>query len=265
LIDYVASENGITVWAHPEARGDLHFDVKSHMPGFFSRLPFIPSDLAVRFRAEPHSQLLEATQGFTAFAALAEGYNQTAIPGGVWDKSLMEFAQGKRKAPYWAVGEMDYYGDAPKQPINEIETVFWVKEATREGILDAFRAGRMYVVQSENGSGLKLNRFFAESGGKIARSGEGVYFKDGARLTVGIESWPVNGKQVKVSLIQNGKIVATYTGKTPFSFVHTDSGPPVDDLSYFRIDVSAMHAIKLLSNPIFICRTGRNPRASKCN
>jgi hypothetical protein len=253
IANYVSSQGGMTVWAHPETRLIQRFKAKRMLPGLFARLPFIPKN----FSAEVHNtgcvEELKATGGFTAFSSIYEGFREVGCAGCVWDKSLYEYATGQgRAAPYWTVAERDYYGVNDNFPITNSQTVFLVREFSREGILEALRAGRMYAAEVGNGTALRLKGFAVETGGGAAVSGETIAFAGPARVTGTIGSEPGRGVKIRAKLIRNGKIARLFYGRTPLKFDFVYPRAPESGKDYYRIEADNYGFARLISNPIFV-------------
>lgn len=151
LIDYVTKNNGLIYWAHPES------NEYREMSG-------------VKVHTLPYAEALEATVNYTGFAVLGEGYQKAGIPGGIWDKTLMEFCAGKRARPVWTIGELDDMGE---KALDGVQTVFLLKNQSYQGVLDALKTGKNYTVtKSQGGSALALNDFWIMADNKVAYSGE---------------------------------------------------------------------------------------------
>lgn len=259
FIDYVESRGGIAVWSHPEVYGDLTYRKDYFMPGWLARTPFVPRDLQVVLRVRPHPELLAETPGFTAFAALYEGDRKMTAPGGVWDRALAGYAAGRARRPYWAVGELDYYGTEKDKPIDHVQTVFLVDEFSEKGLFEAFRAGRMYAVMAGGGAQLRLSDYFIES---VAKDGPEPAFSGGeicpgavAHVYAGIDSVPRPGLAVRARLIKNGEVVRTVEGATPLNIGFFSPPPQSGKADFYRIDVSGADSpARLISNPIFVRR-----------
>ena len=55
-----------------------------------------------------HTHLLQETKGYTGFSIFYEGYKKVGKPGGLWDVILIEYCQGLRKKPIWAIGGLAF-------------------------------------------------------------------------------------------------------------------------------------------------------------
>jgi hypothetical protein len=255
LINYVDARGGITVWAHPEARESHKYKRDILLPPWLARMPFIPDGLGVSARAGEYCDLVGETQGFNAFSVLYEGCGKMAEPGGVWDRALLNYAAGRRAHPFWAVGELDYYGNEKYKPIDHVQTIFLTEEFSVKGVFDAFRSGRMYVIKKQNGVALNLSDFHIgpvgrEEAGKAISGGE-ICVNTGERVYARIESLPRTGVFVKARLIKNGGVARVYKGEAPLDISYLSPPPPPGRADFYRIDAGSKQS-KLFSNPIFV-------------
>ena len=233
LIDYVNQRGGMTFWAHPE----------SDMPKAYA-LPLV----TVEARTAPYYEDLLEAQEYTGFAALAEGMNYVIPPGGVWDRVLMEYCEGRRAGPIWAIGEVDF-GDVDDFSIVETETVFLVKTETKEEVLDALRAGRMYAAHGEGTDRVFLDRFTvggAHMGAEIAVSGA-------PESAVEVRCLDRNAR-LRATLIRTGTVVREFEGAGELRSRFRDEYAAPGEKVYYRLDVSG--PARIVSNPIFVAFSG---------
>lgn len=242
VIDYVNEKGGMTFWSAPEA----YIQNKKIGPVFFS----CPTAL----------EYMGATHGYTGFCVLYEGYKKIAAPGGLWDEKLMRYCHGKEENPVWAIGEVSYHDEniSGGKEIDDVQTVFFVEEVTKEYILEAMRDGRMYAVRRGKDHVLILGDFYVvnESGSKTYMGGEAVVSGDyTVSFNVGWEEG-APAEPVKAALIKDGDVVGIFdiTSAGTYEF----SGKPVDGKGYYRLDIRGEYPSMLFSNPIFVSGKDNN-------
>ena len=103
-------------WPHPEARSTIA--PRSLFGGLVS----------VASETPPHSEDLLQTSGYTGFAALYADRITATDPGREWDQALSQYLNGQRQRPIWGTGDIDYHVDEPGGRIDDILTVFLVRE-----------------------------------------------------------------------------------------------------------------------------------------
>lgn len=235
LIDYVDRLGGATVWSFPEAR-----DSGEQWVG----------PVRVAWRTDPYTDDLQRTARYTAFGAVYEDTTRFELPGGGWDRLLTQYATGSRSRPAWAVGESGFHGFSAGKNVGPIQTVFLVAERSERGVLEALRRGRMYALQRTAAAGLALGEFAARAGGGAAISGETLVVPAGSALEVlvAVDALDGSARDVRVTLVRNGAVVAAWAGTTPLRQVHREvfDGAP----AFYRMD--ARGPGRLLSNPIFV-------------
>jgi len=114
----------------------------------------------------------------------------------------------------------------------------------------------MYAVQRTRETELVLAGFTARAGSVSATSGETLRVPSPTSVAVSVDvgSTGVPARDVRATLVKNGAVVAVWTGPPPIRAVHRDvfDGAP----TFYRLDVRG--AGRLLSNPIFVKRAGRD-------
>ncbi len=237
LIDYVESRGGVSVWSFPEARDSSDYAF---------------AGLTVRVRTDPYPDDLVSTFRYTAFGGVYEDTTRFVTPGGLWDYVLGKYLSGERSRPPWAVGESGFHGYvAGKQPVN-IQTVFLVSEASEAGLLQSFRAGRMYALSRTLAYALALQEFTVRQGDAEAISGGTLQASRNRPLEVRVRLNATDGGEypIRAILVRNGEVAQVWAGKTPLDVVYREpfGGAP----SYYRLDVHGPVPHQLLTNPIFV-------------
>lgn len=199
--------------------------------------------------AESDYELLK-THGAAAFAALHSGRESAADPGRVWDKSLIEYLNDERRHPLWALGCVDYDSGAD---LSAVLTVLSVRQRSRAGLFEAMRQGRMYAV-SGSSQRLQLEDFRVESAGGSVRAGETLVGAGSVSVAARLSSVDGADPQVRVQLVQAGKVVKEVRGTTPLEVRYAEQaeGARVGK-TYFRLVAQSAHS-RLVSNPIFVRR-----------
>lgn len=239
MIDYVRQAGGLVFWAHPEA------------------IETNDANSTVKVETNPYPELLKQTQGYNGFGIFFEGYREVGGIGGVWDQTLLEYLQGARKEPVWALGELDFHGGVStnKKSIDEVETMFWFPSRTRTLLLDALRTGKMYARWNHPRADLQLDRFEAISkDGKAASSGDTLATKSPITLFCSVSCSRGGPEKIKLQVIRNGKLWKTKVGTTPFSVRFRDNPR---EKTYYRIFVEGKYPMYLASNPIFVFPQGQ--------
>lgn len=253
LIDYVESADGASVWAHPEAQWERRFNAKDALPGsLFTTFAENLNFTAVAY-AEPHQEMLLETAGFTAFAALYEGYKKTARPGGLWDGALVDYSAGGREKPFWALGEVDFYGNETNKRLDSVLTVILAEKFSKDSVVEAIKAGRMYVTTTAPDGSLRMPEFSASNADdESAVSGETLISDGRVLISTVIDSIPARGVDVSASIIRNGEIVKTFKGAAPLRVAYEAELKPGRNKEYFRVAAEGSRGMRLISNPIFI-------------
>jgi len=244
LIDYVDQHGGMTFWAHPEVN---HHETRK------VNVPLLKQEISITTDAYPH--LVSQTYNHNGFAIFWEGLKTVGKPGGLWDMTLREYCQGIRQKPVWAIGELDFEESNNLDLINETSTFLFVKEATRAGVLEAMRSGRMYATRGYLGDELLLNDFsvwdiYSE---KAAFIGETLNLSPMAPVVIHINMHTVNRHQTHmVKLYRNEHLIRQINFSGSIDEWIEDNNAP-DEMCYYRIYVGRSFT-NLVTNPIFVKR-----------
>ncbi len=241
VIEYVERLGGMTVWSLPEARDHQVVQV---------------AGLKATIQTEPYAEDLLRSDGFTAFGGVYEDTSTFTNPGGGWDHLLMDYLAGRRRAPAWAIGEAAYHreGQAGKR-LGEVQTVLLSSRKDAGGLLEAFRAGRMYALRRMVEAALVLEQF------QVSTPAEAPV-EAGGRLTVRLGNQPLvravvrattpTPVRVEARLIRSGSTVHTVKGETPVTIAWQDTALQPSGRAYYRLEVQGSGGHQILSNPIFV-------------
>jgi hypothetical protein len=244
FIDAVAARGGVTIWSMPEARDFNVFDY-----GPLGK---------VTVKTEPYADALVMTSGYTGFGGIYQDNRTVINPGNNWDQILGQYAaQRKGPAPPFTVGEIAFHGmNRDTRELDQVLTVFWVRERSAAGLVEALRAGRLYSAgQYVKGAGLRLEQFRVECEGGARGAGSGESLDpNGARdvaVRLRITAVDQGVRPITLTLIRSGQVAATLTGVTPFEQVLSDPGAPPGVWNFYRVSVQGQGS-EILSNPIFV-------------
>lgn len=237
VIDYAEAQGGAVIWSLPEARDFERLDL--------GRLG------TVVVRTEPYPEALRQSQGYTGLGAVYPDTATFTEPGRQWDQILLEYSQGRRARPAWAIGEVAYHG--PPKLIDEALTVFLVPERSRAAVIQALKGGRMYALAPLRDHHLVLEEFSVsqEGGSGILMGGE-LEANQKEPLAVSLRVVASDGRQAPFTLrlIRSGAVHSVLEGRTPFRQTLKVRPPEPGRREFFRIEVTHPH--RLLSNPIFV-------------
>ena len=233
-IDYVGERGGLALWLPIDARA-----AEREMQLWGGRLAV---------QVPPASALHELlkTYDYTAFAGLHTGRATEAEPGHQWDQILVQYLRGARQRPVWAFGSADYEGG---EGLDQVLTVFLVRQRTRTGLFEALQRGRMYAVQGGT-LRLSLPSFVARSAREQAEVGETLTSSGPVEVSAQIATANGAPAQVRARLVRSGKVLQQFQGTTPLAIRHVDEELAAGQKAYYRLLVQSADS-KLVSNPIF--------------
>lgn len=229
----VRDAGGVMIWAHPEA-GSVE-----EMRG-------------VQVRTEPYPDLVRATEA-PIFAALPEGTERLLPAGGIWDQALRDYLTGRRPHPLFALAELDDHRAAGVIDFRLLQTIFLVRERSRDGILEALRAGRFYGRWTpRDARPLDLETWSVTRPARdgraeaVAISGETLAASGQVLVRYDVSG---GGPPVEVRLVRDGTPVWHRRLTPPFS---ESVWAEVRDATSLRLDVEGPYPYRLIANPIFV-------------
>jgi hypothetical protein len=235
VIDYVNSRGGMTFWNYPETKSG----VREMGPINISTLPY------------PH--VLLESKGYTGFAAIYGDNITLTEPGNIWDMNLKEYCLGYRDHPAWGIATADFHqeGESGEQ-LGTYQTVFLVREKTKNAVLKALRNGKMYASQGSYPQSSKLEEFSISSSDNRAKgvSGDEITLKEFPQVRISMStSVPVTEK-VKIRLIRSGETIYLFEDKPPLTIDYVDPYYKPGERIYYRMDMHGAGTI--VSNPVFV-------------
>jgi len=237
LIDDVTTRGGLIFWGYVEVK------------------PGTDTMGAIRVRREAYPQVLKESSGSTGFIALGPEPVTLTDPGGLWDRVLLEHCKGLRKEPVWGIAAAGFQKEIEgAETLGSIQTVFWLKEKSKKGVLKALRNGKMYACRGTYPAMARLDEFSVSSmtGDNKAVSGDEISLKGTALIRIALSSAEQPGKTVKVRLIRSGKPIKSINAALPLAAEYKDSSQEIGKKVYYRLEMTGRGS--LISNPIFVTR-----------
>jgi len=235
-IDYVKNRGGLTFWVHPEACNQCRIG-------------------NVRIDTEEYPLDLYRTQDYTGFSILYEGEKKIGAIGGIWDRLLEYYCQGKRGRPVWAIATLGFddtgeLGDA----LEDLRTVVLADGFTEEALLSALGQGSAYILAGKNSGSFVLDNFsvFDTASGKEQTMGQTL--TAGRAPLVRIKGHLLRGQPgvFTIQLIKNGKVVKEFKEEAPFDIAYQDAEED-QEKAFYRMVIEG-NGIRVFTNPIFLTR-----------
>jgi len=234
VIDYVNDKGGLTFWAHPEVeyKPTKIDNIELYTPSY-------------------QEDLLKA-ENYTGFAVFYEGMKYIGLPNGIWDKILVDYCNGTRKNPVWAIGEVDFEGDNRLEEIKHTQTFFLLKEKSRDAVLEALRKGRLYAARAVNDEFFLTDFSVANSNGNIALMGEEIKCSTPPKIKISFLYKRTKKRNIECQLIRMGKVIKTFNIDDTTDIEYTDTDYGNQKKIYYRLIISEGNFAKIVSNPIFV-------------
>jgi hypothetical protein len=233
VINYVNDQGGLTFWAHPEVGHNLRANwVEAYSP--------------------PYPELLLQTSDYTGFAIFWEGMKTIGVPGGIWDKVLLDYCAGNRSKPIWAIGELDFENAEDATLIRETSTIVLSRGHTAERVLEALRSGRMYATRNFSGDYLKLTEFSLSTQDRSAKAVMGETLNGLSIPIIKISVASSKESKFKIQLIRDGEIIEEFNFDQSIEIEYRDNELQQEGPHFYRLLLLENDWTVLASNPIFV-------------
>lgn len=235
-IDYVNDRGGLTFWAHPEAEANLN------MAG-------------VGFLTTEYSSVLAQTRDYAGFCVFPSGYQQVGRPKGLWDELLLEYCQGIRKRPVWAIAGLAFEKGDLRQAMKNRQTVIISAGKTKADVLQSLRNGKMYCVEGEHSLDFSLDKFYVTDSSGQTKGMVGDTVKINGKPLINISGrFGTRQESVEIKVMRNGRIFKRYILPVPFNIVCADEeAPDTNTKFYYRLEITS-DTLRLITNPVFVER-----------
>lgn len=251
VIDYVNDLGGLVFWAHPEASYNQRISSEQGNPLLTFALRTVMNE-GLDIVTDSYYHLLNSTVDYTGFAIFFEGYRHVGNPGGLWDSLLLQFCKGTRDHPVWAIAEIDMEEGTDPKTATESQTVFLVREKTKEEYLEALRKGRVYCFNKGLTNWAVIKDYSVTSDGKKAVSGEIVRYAEDAVMTFKIDLKRQDIRLNTVVIVDGQPVLQQrYEGKEPLTVRLPE---PLDDIGYVRVVMYWGETMVVATNPIFFLK-----------
>lgn len=235
FIDYLNSNGALSFWVNPEAE-------------YYAKVNNI------ELMTPEHTQDLRETQDYTGFCIFPGGYKQIGKPGGLWDELLLEYCQGSRPRPIWAIAGLSFERGDLKAALKGTQTVVLVLKKNRESVINSLRQGKAYVVRGQKSLDFSLDKFYIcnESCSVKGTIGDTIEIDEKVLLHVEADLLGAEDEKFKVSVIKNGKVVKTSLMQAPFLLSYYDDSL-LEDKSYYRLEITGK-GLHIVTNPVFVVK-----------
>ncbi|MBU1087054.1 MAG: hypothetical protein KKD05_05995 [Candidatus Omnitrophica bacterium] len=237
MIDYVNRKNGLVFWAHPEAEN-------------------ISQTEYVKISTKEHARDFYATKDYTGFNVFYDGYNNIGRPEKLWDNVLLEYVQGQRSKPVWAIGGLafDFSGDL-KQALKDLRNIVLLDSFSKESFIQALDSGKVYVVRGPRSESFVLENFSVNDplSGQSRIMGQSLK-PISSQVMIKIKGeFKVDAADnlLSIHLIKNGKILKTFKNKGSFAIEYLDAMSDLETKGFYRIEIRS-HGLHVIANPIFL-------------
>ena len=245
-VDFInsAKDEGLfTIWAHPGTLSGVR-----------------DGPMGVKLNTPPYNERVFEVPTADAFAAVYGDTDSNTVPGGMWDRFMIDYMMGYRPAPIWAVSAGDYHEEGmANEYLGNYPMDVWSDGQDSKAVMKALRKGRNTSWFMTKEINLRMSALFAEDAkGKRMLPGDVAQVVSKLNLYAGVsDATPAkvgNRSQIPAlsgEWIVDGVIVATTTlpadGSVSVTPIELTKGPHV-----VRLRIPSQKGVRMEANPFLL-------------
>ncbi|MDX8402803.1 MAG: hypothetical protein R8K54_00160 [Mariprofundaceae bacterium] len=252
-VDFIdtAREQGLfVIWTHPGTLSGVR-----------------DGPMGVQLNTPPYNKRVFEEPTADAFAAVYGDSDDNSLPGGMWDRFMMDYMLGYRSNPIWAVSAGDYHAEGQaSEYLGNFPMDVWSDGSDSKAVMEALRRGRnssWFMMKDLN---LHLSALYLEDEtGKRLLPGDDASVTRMVKLYAGVSEWLPAGENredtrsepltFRGEWIVDGRVVANM-------MLHVDNSVSVTPLELMpgphvvRLRIPPQKRVRMEANP-FLLRVKR--------
>jgi len=239
----VAREQGLfTIWTHPGTLSGVR-----------------DGPMGVKLDTPPYSERVFEEPTADGFAAVYGDTDSNTVPGGLWDRYMLDCMKGYRGYPIWAVAAGDYHEEGmANEYLGNFPMDVWAKSGDSKTVLQAISRGRSASWGMPRERNLKMAALFAEDeSGRRLLPGDEAAVASKLTLYAAVSEWKAKAAEVKDVLnlsgqwVVDGRVVAVVSlpsnGEVAVTPIELTPGPHV-----VRLRIPPQMSIRMEANPFLL-------------
>lgn len=244
-VDFIntAKEQGLfTIWTHPGTLSGVR-----------------DGPMGVKLDTPPYNKRVFEAPTADAFAAVYGDTDNNTVPGGMWDRFMIDYMMGYRPDPIWAVSAGDYHEEGMAgEYLGNYPMDVWSDDEGSIAVLEALRKGHNTSWFMKKDLNVRMSVLFAEDAkgkrmlpGDVARvdSKLNLYAAIADATPAGVKTSPL--PSLNGEWIVDGVIVATALlpadGAVSVTPIELVSGPHV-----VRLRIPFQKGVRMEANPFLL-------------
>jgi hypothetical protein len=177
---HAAQKQGLfVIWTHPGTLSGVR-----------------PGPMGVKLDTLPYNDRVFEAPTADAFAAVYGDSDRNTVPGGLWDRFMMDYMKGYRPAPIWGVAAGDYHeeGEA-NEYLGNFPMDVWSKSPDPDAVLAAMRKGRMTAWRQPPDHNMYFRSLYLQAtDGRRLLPGDEASLSGHVELVATLGEWHKKGK-----------------------------------------------------------------------
>lgn len=238
-----ARQQGLfVIWAHPGTLSGVR-----------------PGPMGIKLDTPPYSKRVFHTPTADGFAALYGDTDTNTMPGGLWDRYMIDYMRGYHDKPIWATAAGDFHENGRSgEYLGNFPMDIWTEAHTMApaAILAAMRRGHMVAWHMPKDRNLRINTLFLEDatgnhwlpGDEVTVPGQVILH---CSLTENPASaHPMAAQLLRVQIIVDGRVVALALMGMNQPLQESIQLPP--GAHVVRLRVPGQNSIRMEANPFLV-------------
>jgi hypothetical protein len=193
------------------------------------------------------------------FAAVYGDTDSNTVPGGLWDRYMLDYMMGYRDHPIWAVAAGDYHEEGmANEYLGNFPMDVWAEGGDNRAVFEAVKQGRSSSWSMPKSRNMRMAALFAEDdAGKRYLPGSEAFVDGKLKLYAAVSEWVAKPEQVKgvVNLqsqwVVDGRVVASVAlpsdGTVAITPIELQRGVHV-----VRLRIPAQIGMRMEANPFLL-------------
>ncbi|MBL4759697.1 MAG: hypothetical protein JKY80_02430 [Mariprofundaceae bacterium] len=201
FINTAHTQNLFVIWTHPGTLSGIR-----------------KGPMGIQLDTPPYNKRVFKEPTADAFAAVYGDTDQNTVPGGLWDRYMMDYMRGYHDKPIWAVAAGDYHEEGmANEYLGNFPMDVWSKTAKSKDVLAAMRQGHMVAWGMTKDQNIAMQTLYLEdANGLRLLPGDEARVQPPLHVVAGLTDarqgakeydtfkgeWIVDGSIVKTELLQ---------------------------------------------------------------
>lgn len=215
--------------------------------------------MGVQMDTPPYSDRVFRQPTAEAFAATYGDTDSNSVPGGLWDRYMLDYLHGRQPHPVWAVAAGDYHAEGEaNEYLGNFPMDVWMDGQSEASLLAALRDGRNTGWQQmrDRNAGIEVLLLEGSDGRRHLPGGTAIRTGSSVRLLAAAREYvPQKGRNyppLKGEWVIDGRVAAAFDlplagDRLAVCELLLPPGPHL-----IRLQIPSQQGVKMIANPFLV-------------